>query len=398
MGKYIDGPGPVPAAAGGNLLEQTSHFARPRIENTAFHGGFVPSIMKGVVNAGAVTVPAAFIAGRRMFTAKRKGGSRKGNTWAAQREEAKQILERYGVPNGTNISAFASRYFEGRKKYDRAAAAQFVRDFQAKVARGERKQVRDRTPRRRVQTPAPAATRRSGRTIRAPERLTYPQTHMRAATRRVAAPPTPPRGTRRQPVMTKRNLWQAEQRRALATLKQRGLKADAVLATRLAKHRREQRPNEEFFGQQPRLLATAVAPPRLSPSESLMPPPKPLPAVPLKPILRKPTVVSRVGRLNRNTAEERRIIAKRALKNLGIEPSAVNIQRYVKALKAGLSSEQLEALEANILYRKSQTKRAKKAGMTRMPSQRPAVGFTEARTPDLRTMSGPYEFVEPENE
>jgi hypothetical protein len=372
MGKYIDGPGPIPAAAGGDLLRQTNDLiARPQIENTAFRGGFVPSIMKGVINAGAVTVPAALVAGRRMFTASRKGGGRKGDTWAAQRAEAKGILERYGVPNGTNISAFASRYFEGRKKYDRAAAAQFLRDFQDKVQRGERKQTRNRSVKRRVQTPA-AAPRRSVRTIRAPNRLTYPKSN--TTTRKVSAAriPVAPRPTR-----TRRNEWQAEQRRAMAALKQRGLKANVVQATRLAKHRREQRPNEAFFAQYDKPVATMA----------VMSPPTPPPAA-TKPILRESALISRIGRLNAETAEERRLIAKRALQSLGIQPSATNIQRYVKALKAGLSREEMEALESNILYRKSQTKKAKKTAMTARPSQ----------TYNLNTMAEPYEFIEPENE
>lgn len=416
MGGYIDGPAPVPAPAGGNLLTQTNDlFARPRIENTAFppggllrggsyRGGFFPSIMGGVVDAGGFTVPAAAVMARRMFSG-RKGGSRKGNTWAAQRAQARQILERYGVPNGTNISAYASRYFEGRKKYNPANADRFLRNFQEKVRRGERKQERNRPSRqRRVATPV-EATRRSGRTVRAPKRLTYPANYARG-TRRVARPATPrsdtpPARTRRAaPKATAtRSKWFDNIRAAQATLKQRGYKGNAVLAAKLASTRRKQQPNEAFFASMPR--AAVVAPPRLD-ARTLLPPPTPLP----RPAASLASVVTRTGRLSQNLSEERRILAKRRLTEIGVVPSAVNIQRYVKALKEGASRQQLNDLEFDLLYEKSMTKAAKKRLAARAAAAAPAVAVTQAPrrvgfamgVPSAEQLAAPYEFIEPESE
>lgn len=121
--RYVDPSAPEQTAgAGSNLLIERGLIARPAIggskvttgprgggscETRKRKGGFYPSIMSGVVNAGMISAPLATFAARKLFTRKRRGGGKKGERWQAQREEAKAELLTYGKPTAINIQRYA---------------------------------------------------------------------------------------------------------------------------------------------------------------------------------------------------------------------------------------------------------------------------------------------------
>jgi hypothetical protein len=127
--RYVDPQAPEQSAsAGSNLLIERGLIARPAIGGTRKRkGGFYPSVMGGVVNSAMVAGPLAVFAARKMLS-NRKGGSRKGNLWKAQKEEAKAILEGYGKPTAINIQKFAVA-----KRRGSAASEEYLENFRGRM-------------------------------------------------------------------------------------------------------------------------------------------------------------------------------------------------------------------------------------------------------------------------
>jgi hypothetical protein len=92
----------APTNAGSDLLKQHGLILRPRI------GGFLPSVMKGVVNSAFITAPLSVMAMRRMMNKTRKNGGGKKENWARNREAAKEELSKYGKPSGLNVNKYAA--------------------------------------------------------------------------------------------------------------------------------------------------------------------------------------------------------------------------------------------------------------------------------------------------
>lgn len=131
---YLDSKAPVPSApAGSNLLISNGAIIRPTI------GGFVPSVMKGVVDGGTYMVPLAGMVASRMLT----GGGKK-EDWARNREFAKGELAKYGKPSAANVNKLAAL---ARKNQE--AARQFMYNFKAKKAEQETKKAAKK-PRRKA--------------------------------------------------------------------------------------------------------------------------------------------------------------------------------------------------------------------------------------------------------
>jgi hypothetical protein len=130
--RYVDPSAPEQTApAGSNLLVERGLIARPAIgggTRKSRRGGFYPSIMGGVVNAGMVSAPLAAVAARKLLSRKtRKGGAKK-ERWLAQKEEAKAILQGYGKPTAINIQKFALA-----KRRSSDAAEAFLEEFRRKA-------------------------------------------------------------------------------------------------------------------------------------------------------------------------------------------------------------------------------------------------------------------------
>lgn len=110
--RYMDPAAPErSAAAGSDLLKESGLVVRPAIGGGTRRrrGGFYPSVMSGVVNAGVVLAPLTALAARRLLSRKtHKGGTRKGNRFRANKEEAKRQLENIGKPSAANILAFVA--------------------------------------------------------------------------------------------------------------------------------------------------------------------------------------------------------------------------------------------------------------------------------------------------
>jgi hypothetical protein len=110
--QYMDPTIPTPSAsAGSNLLVQDGLILRPRIGGSRSHkksGGFLPSVMKGVVNSAVVVGPLAAIAAKRMWYDTRKRGGGKKEDWARNREASKEELTKYGKPSALNINKYAA--------------------------------------------------------------------------------------------------------------------------------------------------------------------------------------------------------------------------------------------------------------------------------------------------
>ena len=109
---YIDDTiGSPSAPAGIDLLKQSGLIVRPSIggfNDAQKRGGFLPSVMKGVVNSGAIVAPLAVFAARRMLTAKKRRGGGKKEDWARNRNIARSELEQYGKPSALNINKYAA--------------------------------------------------------------------------------------------------------------------------------------------------------------------------------------------------------------------------------------------------------------------------------------------------
>ena len=111
------------ASAGSDLQIQNDLVLRPRI------GGFYPSVMQGVVDGGRYLAPLAALTGRRMFSAKKRGGG-KANNWTRNRERAKVELLRYGKPSAVNVNKYAAFVRKNSR-----AAAEFLRDYEARKSK-----------------------------------------------------------------------------------------------------------------------------------------------------------------------------------------------------------------------------------------------------------------------
>jgi hypothetical protein len=134
--RYLDTSAPEQtAAAGSDLLVQRGLIARPAIGGSKVttdqrgggtrknkQGGFYPSVMKGVLNAGMFTAPLVALTARRMMS--RKGGGKKGEIWKHNKNEAKAILEHYGKPSAGNVQAFAIARRRGTDPSE-----QYIEDF-----------------------------------------------------------------------------------------------------------------------------------------------------------------------------------------------------------------------------------------------------------------------------
>jgi hypothetical protein len=156
---YVDPSAPErSASAGSDLLVQRGLIARPAIGGSRKRrgnnkGGFMPSIMAGVVDNAVVTGPLAAFAARKLWNNRktRKGGGKKGNIWEAQKAEAKAILEEIAKPSAKNIIAFAAARRNGAasaQSYLNAFRQQKVKkaeEFSAKrIAKGEAAEARQR--------------------------------------------------------------------------------------------------------------------------------------------------------------------------------------------------------------------------------------------------------------
>lgn len=108
---YLDPTISSPSApASADLLKQNGLIIRPAIERQSggTHGGFLPSVMKGVVNSGVIVAPLAAIAAKRMMYGTRKNGGGKKENWARNREAAKEELAKYGKPSALNVNKYAA--------------------------------------------------------------------------------------------------------------------------------------------------------------------------------------------------------------------------------------------------------------------------------------------------
>ena len=121
------------APAGPNRLVQNDLILRPALNvkvggsTRRKRGGFIPSVMKGVVNSAMIVGPLAGFAAKRMIydTKKRRseGGGKK-EDWAHNREVAKEELLQYGKPSALNVNKFAAL-----KRKDPEAAEEWLTEY-----------------------------------------------------------------------------------------------------------------------------------------------------------------------------------------------------------------------------------------------------------------------------
>jgi hypothetical protein len=143
------GQGLPTAVAGKDLLTITSDtISRPRIDSTPMNGGFLPSVMKGVMNGAAVVGPLAFMAGKRLINNTRRRGGGKMENWARNRQMAKDELLRYGKPGAANIQKYAALKRKlNNPKFDKRVILNdikvFLKDYKTrKVAKAAKKATR----------------------------------------------------------------------------------------------------------------------------------------------------------------------------------------------------------------------------------------------------------------
>ena len=143
------GQGLPTAVAGKDLLTITSDtISRPRIDSTPMNGGFLPSVMKGVMNGAAVVGPLAFMAGKRLMNNTRRRGGGKMENWARNRQMAKDELLRYGKPGAANIQKYAALKRKlNNPKFDKRVILNdikvFLKDYKTrKVAKAAKKATR----------------------------------------------------------------------------------------------------------------------------------------------------------------------------------------------------------------------------------------------------------------
>lgn len=178
--KYVDPAAPEQsAAAGGDLLKQQGLVVRPSIGGGTRKrkGGFIPSVMSGVVNAGVYLAPLTAITARRLFSRKqRRGGGKKGNLFKAQKEEAKAELDVIGKASAANVLAFVAAKRRGSE-----AAEEYLTQFR------RRKQEKNEanTAKRRAKEEAKAAKAAEREAKRASKKASKKE-------KKAAAAPKPP--------------------------------------------------------------------------------------------------------------------------------------------------------------------------------------------------------------
>ena len=171
--RYVDPSAPEQTAGDGkNLLVQNGLILRPAIGGGTRKrkGGFYPSVMSGIVNAGMISTPLAAFAARKLFSKPRHGGTRKGNIWRAQREEAKAELQAYGKPTAVNIQRYAVAKRRGSESGDEYLAQYRKRkqeNAEAKQAKKEaKKQEREAKKQERK---AKKASRNATKKVKVPK-------------------------------------------------------------------------------------------------------------------------------------------------------------------------------------------------------------------------------------
>jgi hypothetical protein len=156
--KYVDPAAPERSApAGSDLLKESGLIARPAIGGGTRKrkGGFYPSVMSGVVNAGVVLAPLTAMAARKLFTRKhRKGGGKKANMLQAEKEEAKRILEGMGKPSAANVLAYVKA-----KRMGSAAGEEYLSSFRKK--KQEKNEANEAKRRAKENTKAAKAAERA---------------------------------------------------------------------------------------------------------------------------------------------------------------------------------------------------------------------------------------------
>ena len=107
--RYVDTAAPEQSApAGRDLLIERGLVVRPAIGGgTRKRGGFFPSVMSGIVDAGMMTLPLAGYSAQKLLSRKTRKGGAKMAKWLAQKEEAKAMLAHYGKPSARNIQGYA---------------------------------------------------------------------------------------------------------------------------------------------------------------------------------------------------------------------------------------------------------------------------------------------------
>ena len=125
--RYVDTAAPEQSApAGGDLLIERYPIVRPAIGGGTRkkRGGFFPSVMSGVVDAGLLTLPLAGYSARKLLSRKSRKGGAKLAKWLAQKEEAKAMLAHYGKPSARNIQNYAIARRKGTN-----VAEKYLNDF-----------------------------------------------------------------------------------------------------------------------------------------------------------------------------------------------------------------------------------------------------------------------------
>jgi len=111
--RYMDPTAPErTAGAGTNLLVERGLIARPAIgggTRKQKRGGFLPSVMTGVVDNAMIAAPLAAIAARKLFNGNktRRGGARQAELWKQEKERARAELMEHGRPTAQEIIAYA---------------------------------------------------------------------------------------------------------------------------------------------------------------------------------------------------------------------------------------------------------------------------------------------------
>ena len=162
--QYMDvGAKEQTASAGGDLLAREGQIVRPAIPvlrggtQKQKKGGFIPSIMTGVVNNGVYLAPLVGITAKRLMndmqvgtrkhrgkkgkTMKHRGGAKK-DQWIKNQTAARAVLaepsmvERFGKPSAVNVNKFAVARRKGPK-----AAEDFLEEYQVRKLMSKTKKV-----------------------------------------------------------------------------------------------------------------------------------------------------------------------------------------------------------------------------------------------------------------
>jgi hypothetical protein len=155
--RYVDTAAPEQSApAGRDLLIERGMVVRPAIGGGTRRkrGGFFPSVMSGIVDAGMLTLPLAGYSARKLLSRKTRKGGAKMAKWLAQKEEAKAMLQAYGKPSARNIQGYAMARRRGtnvaeeflsnfRKRKQEKEEANEARRMAKEVAKAQKKRERN---------------------------------------------------------------------------------------------------------------------------------------------------------------------------------------------------------------------------------------------------------------